>query len=100
MLPENEQLAVNTENIKTLFNQMKEVKSEIHAIHKLATSIEILAEKMKSVDENVTNINTRLDRIEEKPSEDLRYYKRTFISCIATGVITAILGALLALIIK
>jgi hypothetical protein len=55
---------------------------------------------MQSVDEKVGNIDTRLDAIEKQPSEDIKYYKRTIISCVATGIITAVLGALLALIIK
>ena len=99
MLPE-EKVAILETNIKTLFKSLDDVKSEIKAIHKLATSIELLAQKMQSVDEKVGNIDVRLDAIEKQPTEDVRYYKRTLISCIITGVITAVLGALLALIIK
>jgi tetrahydromethanopterin S-methyltransferase subunit B len=100
MLPIEEKVAILETNAKTLFKLVDDVKSEIKAIHKLATSIELLAQKMQSVDEKVGNIDTRLDAIEKQPSEDIKYYKRTIISCIATGIITAILGALLALIIK
>lgn len=99
MLPE-EKVAILETNIKTLFKLVDDVKSEIKAIHKLATSIELLAQKMQSVDEKVGNIDVRLDAIEKQPTEDVRYYKRTLISCVITGVITAVLGALLALIIK
>ena len=87
-------------NIKTIFKQIEEVKSEIKAIHKLATSIELLAQKMQSVDEKVGSIDVRLDAIEKRPVEDMNHYKRTIISCIATGVIAAILGAVFALILK
>ena len=100
MLPIEEKVAMHETNIKTLFKLLDDVKSEIKAIHKLATSIELLAQKMQSVDEKVGNIDVRLDAIEKQPTEDVRYYKRTLISCIITGVITAVLGALLALIIK
>ena len=100
MLPIEEKVAILETNAKTLFKLVDDVKSEIKAIHKLATSIELLAQKMQSVDEKVGNIDTRLDAIEKQPSEDVKYYKRTIISCIATGIITTILGALLALIIK
>lgn len=98
MLPIDERVAILEANEKTLFNQTKDLKSEIQAIHKLATSIELLAQKMQSVDEKVDNIDDRLDAIESKDSEDVRYLKRTTISCIITGVITAILGAIFALI--
>jgi 5'-deoxynucleotidase YfbR-like HD superfamily hydrolase len=100
MLPIEEKVAMHETNIKTLFKLLDDVKSEIKAIHKLATSIELLAQKMQSVDEKVGNIDTRLDAIEKQPSEDIKYYKRIIISCVATGIITAVLGALLALIIK
>lgn len=100
MLPLEEKVAILETNAKTLFKLIDDVKSEIKAIHKLATSIELLAQKMQSVDEKVGNIDTRLDAIEKQPSEDIKYYKRTIIGCVATGIITAILGALLALIIK
>jgi chromosome condensin MukBEF ATPase and DNA-binding subunit MukB len=100
MNPIEEKIATHDANIKSIFHQIDDVKSEIKAIHKLATSIELLAQKMNSVDEKVDNIDDRLDAIEKKDSEDIRYYKRTTISCIITGVITAILGAVFALIIK
>lgn len=100
MNPVEEMIATHDANIKTIFKQIDDVKSEIKAIHKLATSIELLAQKMNSVDKKVDNIDDRLDAIESKDSDDVRYYKRTTISCIITGVITAILGALFALIIK
>lgn len=98
MSPLEEKVSIHEANIKTLFKLMEEVKSEIKAIHKLATSIELLAQKMNSVDEKVGNIDTRLDAIEKQDTDDVRYLKRTTISCIITGVITAILGALFALI--
>ena len=100
MLPLDERVAIQETNIKTIFKQIEDVKLEIRAIHKLATSIELLAQKMQSVDEKVGNIDTRLDAIERQPSEDIKYYKRTTISCIITGVITAILTAIFTLILK
>ena len=100
MLPLEEKVSIHEANIKTLFKQVEEVKSEIKAIHKLATSIELLAQKMNSVDEKIGNIDTRLDVIEKQDTDDIRYYKRTTISCIITGVITAILSAIFVLIIK
>ena len=91
MLPIEEKVAILETNTKTLFKSIDEVKTEIKAIHKLATSIELLAQKMQSVDEKVGNIDTRLDAIEKQPSEDIKYYKRIIISCVATGIITAVL---------
>ena len=100
MLPLDERVAIQETNIKTIFKQIDDVKSELKAIHKLATSIELMAQKMQSVDEKVGSIDDRLDAIERQPSEDIRHYKRTTISCIITGVVTAILSAVFALILK
>ena len=100
MLPIEEKVAILETNSKTLFKLIDDVKSEIKAIHKFFCGVYQSVYNWQSVDEKVGNIDTRLDAIEKQPSEDIKYYKRTIISCVATGIITAILGALLALIIK
>ena len=41
----------------------------------------------------------RLERLEQSPGEDYKYYKRLVIGCVITGIIGAVLGAVFAIII-
>lgn len=96
----HERLATLEANDKTIFHQLDEMKAEVHDIHKLATSVELIAKQTVDINKKVDNIDKRLDKVERAPNEDFRYYKRVAISCFVTGIISAILGAVLALILK
>lgn len=96
----HERLASLEANEKNIFHRLDEMKSELHDIHKLASSVEVIANQTVSINEKVDNIDKRLDVVEKAPVKDFKYYKRTVVSCLITGVLTAILGAVLALILR
>lgn len=95
-----ERLATLEANDANIFHQLKEVKDDIKDVHRLATAVETIAIQTKNTSEKVDDISERMNRMEEEPAEDMRYYKRTITGCVITGVIGAVLGAIIALILK
>lgn len=96
----HERVATAEADIKNLFHQTKELKNEVNDIHKLTTSVELIAKQTVDINKKVDGIDKRLDTVEKAPAEDLKHYKRIIISCIITGVISLIIGAIGALILK
>jgi len=96
----NERVASLETNQHNIFHQLDEVKAEVKDIHSLTASVEKIAVQMDSTSKKVDKIDLRLDEIEREPSDNYKYYKRVIIGCVLTGIVGAVLGALLALIIK
>lgn len=74
--------ARHDEQIKTLFNQQKEIKDIAESTNKLALALEKLTAEMCSQ-------KTRLEAIEETA----RYKNRTVWACVVTGVLGAIVAS-------
>lgn len=91
------ELEVKYDNID---RSIGEIKTDVSDLKRLTTAVEVIALKTTAVNEKVDKIDTRLDKIETEPREDFRQLKRTIISCACTTVIGALIGAVLALIIK
>lgn len=71
-------MAAHTEEIKTLFQQQKQITSLAESTNRLALSVEKLAGQMEGHEE-------RLSEIEEGS----RYKGRTIWACVATGILSA-----------
>lgn len=95
-----ERLAVLETGQKTLFKQVDEVKETVNEIHRLASSMEVVAAETKNISTKVDDINDRLSEVEKAPAKAFTHYKQLIIGCIATGVVGALLGAILALVLK
>lgn len=96
----NERVSYLEAQDKNIFHQLDEIKTDVRDIKRLTVAVERIALQTKSTSEQVVGINERLDHLEQAPAEEAKYYKRVIISCIVTGVISLILGAVLSLIIK
>lgn len=79
---------------------ISEIKTDVSDLKRLTTAVEVIALKTTAVNEKVDKIDARLDKIETEPREDFRQLKRTVISCACTTILGALIGAVLALIIK
>ena len=93
----NERVAKLEANEGTIFHQLTEIKNEVKDIRRLTNAVEKMATKMESIDTKVDSMDKRLNSVVNTPAEEFRYYKRTIISCILTGILSAGLGALIAL---
>ena len=65
----------------------------IRSVNKLANSMENMVNEQKDQ-------GARLERLENAPADDFKYYKRLVVGCVLTGIIGAVLGAILALVIN
>lgn len=101
---EPERIAIKlTEHEKELESHKRRIKNcedELKEYKGLAASVESLATSMKSMLEEQKKQGERLERLEQAPAEDFKYYRRTVAGCIITGIVGAVVGALIMLIIK
>ena len=87
----DERTTRHTEQLKTAFNQISEVKSIAESVHKLATTVEILALAQKSTAEKVDKISGEIEEIKEKPAKRWDNATTVVITAVITAVITYIL---------
>ena len=67
---------------------------------KLIRSVDKLANNMEHMLKELQDQGKRLEKLEQAPADDYKYYKRLVVGCIMTGIVGAILGAVIALVIK
>lgn len=99
-----EQIAVQFEHhhneIASLKHRMKKCEEQQDTLQKMALSMEKMAINLDFIRKEQTEQGERLARLEHEPAEEFKHYKRLIIGCIVTGVLSCLLGAVLALIIK
>ena len=87
-------------NDRNIFHQLDEIKSDVRDIRRLTAAVEKVALQTENTANKVNSIDKRLAFVEQTPCEDMKYYKRAIIGCIATGIIGIILGAVATIILK
>ena len=85
---------------KNIFHQLTEIKEDVRDIRQLTAAVEKIAVKTDETAKKLDGISERIEAVERLPAEDMRYYRRMAVSCIITGVIGTVLGAVLALILN
>lgn len=88
------------EQIKTLFNKTSRLENITTELNKLAMSVEKLAINQSAMIEQQKSLREDIDQIKEQPTKDAKEIKMTIIKCIITGVLSALVGAILALVIR
>ncbi len=85
---------------KNIYHQLDELKKQTADMHELTASVKVIASEMKNVSTKVDSMDERLSEIEKEPVKAFTHYKQQIIGYIITGVIGALLGALMAAIIR
>ena len=107
----NEEIAVKLQHhddeIHSLKHRVKDCEEQqgllnrlVNSTDKLAVNMEYMAKEQKKLGDGLEKQNERLDKLEHEPAEDFKHYKRKVIELIITGVASALLGAILGLIIR
>lgn len=100
----NEEIAVELKDhenqIKSLKHRMDDVKDSYKALSELATSVKVLAVNMEHMAKEQTEQGERLKRLEQEPAEEHKNNKRTIITCTITGIVSAVIGAVMTFIIS
>ena len=93
------------EQLKTLFNTVDEIKNDVAKISNIATSIEKLSGEINLLSERLVSNNTLMQRqLNDHQGrisaleDDKRYKIRQIWSYIASGVVGALIGYLMQLI--
>lgn len=87
----DERVSRHTEQLKTAFNQISDVKSIAESVHKLATTVEILTIGQKSTTEKLDKISNEIEEIKDKPAKRWDSATTVVITAILTAVVTFLL---------
>lgn len=90
----DERVTRHTEQIKTCFNQIDETRSMAESVHKLATTVEILALELKSTNKKMDKLTQEVEEIKEKPAKRWDNVVGVFITAVATAIITFLITRL------
>lgn len=80
--------------------RFKEVDAKLDDIHELTYSIKEIATEVKLMREDVNKLDVRVGNIEKEPAQDYKDVKKAIRNNIIAIVVGAIIGGLIALIIK
>lgn len=83
----DEHVARHAEQIKTCFNQIGETRSLTQSMHKLATTVEILAHEQQATNKKMDKLTLDVEEMKEKPGKRWD----TIVGIVITAVVTAII---------
>lgn len=72
--------------------RIKKLERETGALHELATSMAVMAEKQGAISDNVDKLNEKVDTLEEKPGKRWEAIVDKVIWAVLAAVIAFILG--------
>ena len=83
-----EKLTEAIDMAKSNKRRIEKLECESAVLHQLATSVAVMAEQMKGLNQNVTTLTGDLEKIKEKPTK--RY--EAIIAAAIAAVVSAIIG--------
>jgi len=86
--------------IGSLKHRMNSCEENQKSMYDLIRSVDKLANAMENMAREQKEQGERLERLENAPADDFKYYKRLIVGCVITGIICAVLGAIFTLILK
>lgn len=86
------QLARYEGDIKTLFEQQRQMTGMVESVNKLSTSVQVMAESLKQTNGKVDGLVKDMEELKEKPTKRWE--------SVVTGIIGAVVGAVMAYLFK
>lgn len=77
----------HTEQIKTCFSQIADVKSMAESLNKLATRLELLVHEAQDTNKKVDKLTNEVEEIKEKPAKRWD----NLITLVFTAIVTAVM---------
>lgn len=96
----DERLSALETNEKNIFHQLDEIKQEQKDQRQLIVVVEQIASKTNVIAGKVNQIDERMTNLEQEPARAFKKYKETIFTSIITLIIGAVVGGLLALLLK
>lgn len=84
-------------SVKSAHKRIDNLEPVVKTIYELATSVKVMAEKMDNMNGDISQIKTNMEEYHHKEPKQLLFNIK---NAIAIGIVSAILGALMTLIIK
>lgn len=95
-----ERLVSIEKDIESHSQRLDKLEDKQESILELVITVKELAMNMKSMTEVQKTQNERLEKLEQEPLNNAKFYRREIIKTVLTVIVGAIVGALIALIIK
>jgi hypothetical protein len=89
-----EKLTEAIDMAKSNKRRIEKLECESAVLHQLATSVAVMAEQMKGLNQNVTTLTGDLEKIKEKPAKRFDL----IITAAITAIVSAIVGVVIGLI--
>lgn len=90
----------NTKRIDEHDAKFKEINNKLEDTHELTYAIKEIATEVKLMREDVNKLDTRVGNIEKEPVQDYKEVKKAIRNQIICTIVGAIIGGLIALIMK
>ena len=90
----------NTKRLDEHDIKFKEINNKLEDIHELTYAIKEIATEVKLMREDVNKLDTRVGNIEKEPAQDYKDTKKAIRNQIICTIAGAIIGGLIALIMK
>ena len=87
-----EKLTEAIDMAKSNKRRIENLERESAVLHQLATSVAVMAEQMKGLNQNVTTLTSDLEKIKEKPAKRFDLIVTAAITAIVSAVIGVIIG--------
>lgn len=84
--------------IEDLQNRVDKCETQQEAMGTLTLSVDRLTHAMSTMVSEQKELKADIKALKEAPTEDMKYYKRTIISCILTTIVGAVIGAVISII--
>lgn len=88
----DERATRHTEQIKTLFTQVGEIKGLVEGVHELVSTVKVLASEQKATRMKVDNLASDLEELKEKPAKRWDGVVTVAITAVATALVAYLLS--------
>lgn len=85
------------ESTKSAHRRIDSLEKVVNVVYELSTSVKVMAEKMDHMNDNISGMKKDIDEYHHKEPNKLIFNVK---NAIIVGVVSAIIGAILALILK
>lgn len=88
----DERVTRHTEQIKTCFGQISDLKSLAEGVKDLAVSVQLMAHEQKDLGHKVDGLASDLEEIKERPGKRWDSAVKTIVTAVITAIVAFLLG--------
>lgn len=81
-------------------DRIEDIERKVEDVHRLTTAVELIAQRTATIEQKQDAFGVQLQELREAPGKRAVSLKTTIITAAASAIVSVLVGALLALIIK